>query len=307
MVALSSILNGDSSKIGHVFPYFITPLLFILLPYLIMEAIGDDKFVHYLFLGAVISAIYVICHFVTLNILGVKLELFLPFIKEEGARFIFVERQRAFAPEPGVAAYYFATMGCLKIFLKKLKTNLDLFLQILIIIAMALSFSPQAFLMLIFIFIFSAGNREYRSYLLIFSFLIFGLIFYFIPAEILKIGFGILFNKLSLSPDSYSASDRLSRWILALSFTNDVTVFGYGAGAATTLFGSSFTSSFLTLLFEGGFLACLIFFTIFLRWPVKGKFPLIFPYLSGILFVSISSPYYIGYVFILRILLMRKD
>ena len=305
LVSMSSILNSNISKIGHVYPYLITPVFFILLPYIILEVIGDDKFVHYLFLGATFSAIYVIFHFILITLFNFKLELFLPFIKDENARFIVFDRQRAFAPEPGVAAYFFASLGCLKFFLRQFKNKTDVFFQLLIIVAMLLTFSPQAYLMILAMCIYMIYYKNYRRKLPILS-AILVFILLFIPADLFKVGFEIIFAKITLSSESYSASDRLSRWMLAYTFVHELGFLGYGAGSTSILFGSSFTSSFVTLFFEGGFLAFCAFIAIFLRWPSKGNFSLIFPYLSGLLFVSISSTYYIGYVFILRVLLMRK-
>lgn len=307
LISLSSILNSGVVKFGHIVPYVVTPLLFILVPYNITKHIGSERFVHYLFLGASMSAIYSIIHFISLNLVGLKIELFLPFIKEEGARFVFVERQRAFHPEPGVAAYYFATMGCLKIFLKQLKTKTDVILQIVIVLAMLLSFSPLAAIMLILIFTFMIFDKTYRKIGILLFVMFFCVVLLVIPSEVLIKGFDILIAKVSLSSNSYSASDRMSRWLTAFTYVENVLLLGFGAGSTTVLFGSSFTSSFLTLLFEGGLIASIMFALIVFRLPVEGKLSLLYPSLIAILFITISSAYYIGYVFILRVLLMRRN
>lgn len=296
-------IGFHSTSLNHTIAYFTVILIFYGVPKLAFDASRPklETLFKYISHGVILVSIIIVTEFTLKNFLGIDFDQFIPRPANQNYNPTFASgkyiRARGVASESGnmamymmmfapFLAYYYGSM-------KKNKYKLIFYLS-LISTSIILTFSAAALVDLVFagtvsilliVFKKAKSFKLTRKSLLTISLTIF--ILPIIALLFTKINFNYftsIFDKLTLSETSSSASDRVMRWERTFKLFQDSPVIGDGPGITSFLYGTGSTSFYIETLAELGILGISILMLIFLLFFMKA-----YKLYGGIRYVYIFS------------------
>ncbi|WP_418790839.1 O-antigen ligase family protein [Phosphitispora sp. TUW77] len=323
----SGFINPNAKTVNYIGAYFLIFIFeYLILKGAIYKNININELLKVNMIAIIFLGIFIILEFSLNYYLGINIQDFLPRSRMNTAIYggIF-PRSYGFATEPGVAAFYFNTLGPIGLWYlwkkERIKKYKKLILSIIVTVAFITTFSSAGIVFFILSFLIvsllnlhriSRKKIRLKRVINLIPILLFIMITLAFNLEIInkfEAFINPILSKMSLNTQVGSVSDRLSRWERGLDSIKDKPIFGSGLGSTTLSGYGSSTNWYMFLTVETGLigiLPVLIFLVLIFIRLMKSKNEsrniYLFSFIAGILHFSVISTFYHPFLWLLIII-----